>query len=136
MIGHYLLFNRNCSEAIKTYEKAFDAKIAEIRRYGDMPPNPDFPIPERDRELVLHARLQIEGMELMCADSSGTINSGSNMYVSVTSMDRATVQKAWDILKSGAQIYMELAPSFFADLHGSLQDQFGISWMFTALKQA
>lgn len=134
MLGHYLLFNRDCGEAIQAYEKALDAKVMEIRKYGDMPPNPNFPIPDGDRGLVLHARLDVCGTELMCADSSGKSLSGTNMYVSITTEDAGLVQKAWDVLKQDGKIYMELAPSFFAALHGSLQDKFGINWMFTALK--
>jgi PhnB protein len=68
----------------------------------------------------------------MCADASERSSNGSNMYVTVTTPDTAMVQKAWDILKDGGEIYMGLAPSFFARLHGSLRDQFGINWMFTA----
>lgn len=135
MLGHYLLFNRNCGEAIKVYEKALDAKVAEIRKYGDMPPNPNLPIPDEDKGLVLHARLNIGGTEIMCADSSGESVSGTNMYVSITTEDAELVQRAWDVLKQDGKIYMELAPSFFAVLHGSLQDKFGINWMFTALKK-
>lgn len=134
MLGHYLLFNRNCGEAVRTYEKALNAQITEIRTYGDMPPNPDFPISDDDKNLVLHARLQLDGMELMCADSAERSNSGDNMYVSVTTKDAAFVQKAWDVLKEDGEIYMELTPSFFASLHGSLRDKFGINWMFTAMK--
>lgn len=134
MLGYYLMFNRNCREAIAAYEKAFGAQILEIQKYGDMPPDPRFPIPESNKELVLHARLQIGNMEIMCADSSGEISHGNNMYVSVTVKDKAFVEKAWDDLKRDGQIYMELTPSFFATLHGSLQDRFGINWMFTALK--
>ncbi|OPY62229.1 MAG: hypothetical protein A4E56_01486 [Pelotomaculum sp. PtaU1.Bin065] len=134
MLGHYLMFNRNCAEAIKIYEKAFDAKAIEIQKYGDMPPNPAFPIPESDKELVLHARLQLDGMEIMCADSSERSMSGNNMYVSITVKDEAFIQKAWDVLKQDGEVYMELASSFFAALHGSLRDKFGINWMFTALK--
>ncbi len=134
MISHYLMFNRNCAEALKLYEAAFGARLGEVQTYGDMPPNPDFPVPESDKGLVLHARFTIGGAEFMCADSSGRSDAGNNMYVSVTE-DAAFVQKAWDALKPGSEIYMDLAPSFFASLHGSLRDRFGISWMFTAPKQ-
>jgi PhnB protein len=134
MIGYYLMFNRNCKEALEMYTRAFDAKISEIQKYGDMPPNPAFPIAASDKDLVLHARLDINGEELMCADGSDQNSSGGNMFVSITTNDAALVQKAWDGLKQGATIYMELAPSFFANLHGSLQDRFGINWMFTASK--
>ena len=135
MLGHYLLFNRNCEEAIQAYEKALDAKVVEIRKYGDMPPNPDFPIPDEDKGLVLHARLTVCGAELMCADGSEKGQSGTNMYVSITTKDAGFIQKAWDLLKQDGSVYMELTPSFFAVLHGSLQDKFGINWMFTAQKE-
>ncbi len=134
MLGHYLMFNGCCADALQTYEKAFDAKITEMQTYGDMPPNPAFPIAEADQKLVLHARLQLDGTELMCADSKDRSTAGDNMYVSITTPDAAAVQKAWDTLAEGGQVYMELAPSFFASLHGSLRDRYGINWMFTALK--
>ncbi len=134
MIGHYLMFNRDCKEALKLYETAFGAKPGEVQTYGDMPPNPAFPVPESDKGLVLHARFTIGEAEFMCADSSALASAGSNMYVNVTE-DEAFVQRAWNALKPGAEVYMELAPSFFARLHGSLRDRFGISWMFTAPNQ-
>jgi PhnB protein len=128
------MFNRNCAEALETYAKAFDAKIGEINKYGDMPPNPAFPVAESDKGLVLHARFSIEGTEIMCADAHGQSENGTNMYVSITTPDAVKVKKAWDILKTGGEVYMELTPSFFASLHGSLRDRFGINWMFTASK--
>jgi PhnB protein len=134
MIGHYLMFNRNCAEALETYAKAFNAKIEEMQKYGDIPPNPTFPIAESDKGLVLHARLNITGAELMCADASKSSVGGTNMYVAVTSPDAPFIQKAWDILKEDSEIYMELAPSFFSRLHVSLRDRFGINWMFSASK--
>lgn len=133
MISHYLMFNRNCAEAMAVYAAAFDGKVLEVSKYGDMPPDPSFPVSEADRDLVLNARLEIDGMEIMCADST-RVSSGDNMYVSITTQDRALVQQAWDILKQDGEVYMELAPSFFAVLHGSLRDRFGINWMFTAMR--
>jgi PhnB protein len=121
-------------EALEIYAKAFNAKIGEVQRYGDMPPDPSFPIAESDKGLVLHARLSINGMELMCADAGGHTTNGGNMYVAVTTSDAGFVQSAWDVLKEGGEIYRELAPLFFARLHGSLRDRFGINWMFTASK--
>lgn len=132
MLSNYLMFNRNCEDALNTYKTAFGAEILEMKKYSDMPPNPAFPIPEEDMGLVLNSRIVIDGMEIMCADSSARSKSGSNMYISITSSTEA-VQKAWEVLKDNAEIYMELTPSFFSPLHGSLQDKFGVNWMFTAI---
>lgn len=134
MLNHYLMFNKNCAEALNTYTKAFDAEITELQKYDDMPPNPAFPIAESDKGLILHARIEIDGTLLMCADSSERSAWGDNMYVSFTTKNASLVQKAWDILIIDGKIHMDLEPSFFATLHGSLQDKFGINWMFTALK--
>jgi len=134
MFSHYLMFNRNCAEALQSYVQAFGAQIVEMQQYGDMPPDPRFPVAEGDRHLVLHARLRWAGTEIMCADSSNNARAGNNMYVSITTQDASLVQKAWDVLKQDAEVYMELAPSFFAAAHGSLRDRFGINWMFTARK--
>jgi PhnB protein len=128
------MFNRNCAEALDTYANVFGAKIGEMQKYGDMPPNPAFPIAESDKGLVLHARLTIGNTEIMCADASERSGSGTNMYVTITTPDAAMIKKAWDILKDGGEVYMELTPSFFANLHGSLRDRFGINWMFTVSK--
>lgn len=134
MLGHYLMFNGNCMEALETYKQAFGAEVTELQRYGDMPLNPAFPIAEDRKHLVLHAKLKVDGGEIMCADASGQSSAGDNMYVSITTMDAVYLRKAWDALRQGGEIYMELAPSFFAVAHGSLRDKYGVNWMLTALK--
>ncbi len=133
MIGHYLLFDRCCAQALDAYAKAFDARICEKQTYGDMPANPAFPVPEDKKDLVLHARLSLFGTELMCADSQGRTAPGDNMYVTLTTKDEAAVRKAWDALAQGGEVYMPLQPSFFAKQHGSLRDRFGVNWMFTVM---
>ncbi|QHI71693.1 VOC family protein [Aminipila terrae] len=131
MLGHYLMFNRNCQEALKAYEKAFNTKVIMMEKYKDMPPNPDFPIAEKDLNLVLHSRIIIDGTEIMCADGGQTHTWGNNMYITLTSSNEEMVKYAWDILQDGGKIYLELNPTFFAKLHGHLQDKFGVNWMFT-----
>jgi PhnB protein len=134
MAGIYLMFNGKCKEALALYEKAFNVKIGEIQQYGDMPPNPNFPVSDDKKDRILHSKFVLDGTEIMCSDSSGESRSGSNMYVSVTTKDGNLVNQAWDVLKNSGEIYMELQPSFFALAHGSLRDQFGINWMFTVMK--
>ena len=132
MTGNYLMFNGNCKQALEAYQKAFGIEVAEMQTYGSLPPNPDFPVAQDKKNLVLHARFLLEGVDIMCADAEDRAAAGENMYVSITSQDAAMIQKAWDCLKEGAKIYMDLQPTFFASLHGSLRDAFGINWMFSA----
>ena len=134
MVGTYLMFNGNCKDALKFYEKAFNVKIEEIQKYGDMPPNPNFPVSDDIKERILHSRFVLNGAEIMCADSSDETQNGDNMYITITSKDEKIIIDAWNVLKESGNIYMELQPSFFALYHGSLMDKFGINWMFTVLK--
>lgn len=134
MFSHYLIFNRNCAEALEVYAKAFGAEIIEVKKYGDIP-NPGFPISEEDKNLVLNSRLKLDNMEIMLADSTKNVQFGDNMYVSITTHDSSLVKRAWEALKADGTIYMELGSTFFSELHGSLQDKFGVNWMFTAIKQ-
>ena len=70
MVGTYLMFNGNCKEALKFYEKAFNVKIEDIQKYEDIPPNPNFPVSDDIKERILHSRFVLDGTEIMCADSS------------------------------------------------------------------
>ena len=55
----YLIFNGNCIEAIKLYEKAFSTKVIGFCQYKDAPPSDDFPITPETAELVMHCVLPI-----------------------------------------------------------------------------
>lgn len=70
MISHYLVFNGNCADAPEVYAEPFGGKILDPSKYGDLPPNPDFPVAEEDKNPVRNSRLEIGGMEIMCADSA------------------------------------------------------------------
>lgn len=133
MISHYLIFNRNCAQALQVYCKAFNTQITEIRKYGDIQ-DPGFKVEEKDKDLVLHARFKLGDTEIMCADSDERYEPGTNMYITVTTKDADLVKSAWNILKADGEIYIDLTPSFFAELHGSLRDKFGINWMFTVME--
>jgi len=133
MIGYYLMFNNNCQEALEVYEKALGAKVLDKQTYGDMPPNPDFPVAEEEKGLVLNVNFEIAGTVLMASDVGQlSADKGNNMYITVTTDDKELVTKAWEMLKAEGEVINDLQPTFFAELHGSLRDKFGIGWMFTA----
>ncbi|MCL1897727.1 MAG: VOC family protein [Micrococcales bacterium] len=131
MLGHYLMFNRNCSQALETYKQAFGATVLEMQTYGDLPQNPTAPITQEDKDLVLHSRFEIDGSVIMAADSTHGWHSGGPILISVDTEDETWLQQAWDTLRQGGEVHLNLAPTFFAKLHGSLRDAYGINWMFT-----
>ena len=132
MIAPYLMFNRQCDEAFKMYQEAFDGEMVSIQKYGDMPPNPEFPVAENDKDLVLHAQLKLtETGFIYGSDGGRDFGNGSKVSISVELDSEERAQKAWEALKEGGSVYMDLQPTFFSKLHGSVQDKYGVTWMFT-----
>lgn len=133
MLGHYLMFEGNCMEALELYKDAFNAKVEELKQYKDLPANPNFQITKEQENHVLNCNLKIGKQVIMCADAPERSAAGKNMSITFTTSDDKALQHAWDTLQKNGEIYMELQPTFFAKLHGSLQDPFGVNWMFTLL---
>jgi PhnB protein len=94
MIGIYLNFAGNCKDALDTYEKAFVIKATEVAKYGEMPPDPNFPVAEKDKELILHSKLTIDGVEIMCSDTPQRAVAGNNTYIAITLNDEKFIKKA------------------------------------------
>jgi PhnB protein len=131
MLNPYLCFNRECAEALTLYGKAFGAKALTMQKYGEMPPDPNFPVDEADKDLVLHAMADILGTTVMCSDNLIEFPKGGIVFLSVSMDDIEAGQKAWNLLADGGEVRMDLQPTFFAKAHGSLVDKFGVGWMFT-----
>ena len=110
--------------------RIFGGEITHMNKFSNMPPNPNFIVPDGMMDKVLHRGFETEGQTVLCSDSFGRHSSGDSMYISITA-NKGVVQKAWDELKNGGQVMNDLAPTFFAPIHGSLLDRFGICWMFT-----
>ena len=123
----YISFNGNCGEAVAFYEKAFNVK-AEIMRYKDAPNG--YEIPENTENLVMHAQFEVGGGIIMLCDTPPEypVRIGDNIAI-MTEFDSAVSAKsAFDALKTGGKITMELKETFWSKCFGSLIDKFGIYW--------
>ncbi|HUH25759.1 MAG TPA: VOC family protein [Flavobacterium sp.] len=134
-IHAYLNFNGNCEEAFKFYEKVFKSPNIGTHRFGDMPADPNFEIPEADKNKVMHTALMInESTMLMgsdCLESFGhKATSGNMTYVMLDTDTAEEAKELYAALSENAQnIEMALSEQFWAELYASFQDQFGICWM-------
>lgn len=132
MIKPYLMFNRECEEAFKLYIEAFGGELIAMQKYSEIPSSPDFPVEESDKDLVLYSQLRLtEDGIIMGSDSNRELKDSDKVVVSVELNSEEQARKAWNILKEEGYIHMDLRATFFAKLHGSLKDKFGVSWMFT-----
>ena len=52
----YISFNGNCREAVEFYAQVFETAKPNIMTFGETPPNPEFPLPESAKKLVIHCK--------------------------------------------------------------------------------
>lgn len=128
----YLTFNGNCAEAVELYKKALGGE-SQVLRFGDAPPNPQFPVPDSAKNLVLHAELRKDGHTIRFSDTfPGTpYSTGNNITLSLECDSQEEVSKVFEVLAEGGKIEMELQKTFFSPLYGKLTDRFGVIWQIS-----
>ncbi|WP_409367377.1 VOC family protein [Lysinibacillus sp. 38-6] len=134
----YLIFNGNCREAVAFYEQVFHTEKPEIMTFGDAPRDPNHPLPEGTENLVMHTRLSIWGSTVMFSDTfpGSPYTIGNNVTLAVVSDDEAQLRQAYEGLKEGGKVTMELQETFFSKCYGSLTDKFGIEWQISHEEKA
>jgi len=134
----YLIFNGNCREAVAFYEQVFQTEKPEIMTFGDAPRDPNHPLPEGTENLVMHTRLSIWGSTVMFSDTfpGSPYTIGNNVTLAVVSDDEAQLRQAYEGLKEGGKVSMELQETFFSKCYGSLKDKFGIEWQISHEEKA
>jgi len=128
-ISPYLSFNGNCGEAVTFYEKAFNVK-ADITRYKDAPKDNDYQVQPGTENLIMHAQFELNGETIMLADMPPEypVKTGSNIAIMAEFDNIETAKNAFEALKQGGNVTMELQETFWSKCFGSLIDKFGIYW--------
>jgi PhnB protein len=136
-VSTYLNFHHSTEEAFNFYKRVFGGDFpGGIMRFRDIPPtenNP--PLPEDDKNLVMHIELPILGGHLLMGtdapESMGfKVNIGNNVYISLHPDTREDTRRLFNALSEGGKVEMELQDMFWGDYYGSLTDRFGVQWMF------
>ena len=128
----YVAFNGNCAEAVEYYEKVFTVK-AEVMRYKDAPPENGYQSAKETENFVMHAQLEVGGAAIMLSDvpPESPVKVGDNITVMAEFDDADKLKAAFDLLKEGGQVHMELQATFWSKRFGSVTDKFGIGWNLT-----
>jgi PhnB protein len=129
----YFNFNGNCREAAEFYAEAFGTEKPQIMTFGEAPPNPNYPLPEEAKNLVMHTRLQIDGSNVMFSDVFPGMHfvAGNNISLAIVNKDEEKIRSYFHKLKEGGTVSMELQETFWSKCYGSLKDKFGIEWQLS-----
>jgi PhnB protein len=125
----YLVFDGNCAEAMRYYERTLGGKLEVLITHAESPIAAQTPPASANR--IMHARLALHGRTLMASDSMvGHPYEGMKGFsLSLIYPTVAEAQKAFNALADGGRITMPMQKTFWADAFGMLTDRFGTPWM-------
>src|SRR5690606_1144892 len=112
-----------------------------IMRMGDVPPLEGMPpLPEADRNLVMHVALTTAGghaiMGTDAAESHGSkVVKGNNVHINLQPDILKETERLFKALSEGGQVTMELQDMFWGDYFGSCTDKFGVHCMFNCAEK-
>ncbi|MEQ9468428.1 MAG: VOC family protein [Ekhidna sp.] len=142
-VSTYLNFNRNTEEAFNFYRQVFQTEfIGHISRMGDVPPQEGMPpLPEADKNLVMHVMLPTLGGHMLMGtdalESMGcTVKFGDNIHINLQPDTKEETKRLFLALSDGGEVTMELQDMFWGDYFGSCTDKFGVQWMFNCEEKA
>ena len=134
-VSTYLNFARETEDAFKFYKTVFGGEFGQTMRFGDMPPQPGMPpLPDADKNLLVHIELKILGDYLLMGtdapESMGfKVNKGNNIHINLHPDTREETKKLFEKLSAGGTVTMELQDMFWGDYFGSCTDKYGVNWM-------
>ena len=128
----FLLFDGNCAEAMKFYQKCFGGDLT-LTKLGDTSMKVQFPKEKHNR--IINAHLKSGAIDISAADwmasPSFEPKQGNMNAIFVISETYDELKKVFDELKYGAE------KDQFQDLHdmpfgiyGQFYDRYGVQWIF------
>lgn len=136
-VSTYINFPGTTEQAFAFYRTVFGGDFnGPVHRFGEVPAAPDQPpIPEADRNLVMHVELPILGGHVLMGtdapESMGfTVIHGNSVHINLEPDTRSETDRLFNALAVGASVDMPLQDMFWGAYFGSLTDRFGIRWMF------
>jgi PhnB protein len=132
-INPYLLFNGNCEEAFKFYEKLFGGKIETMMTHAGTPAGEH--VPAEWGEKILHVSLKVGDQILMASDAPpGHFEKPQGFSVSLGIKDPADAERIFNGLAENGKTTMPFAETFWAYRFGMAVDRFGIPWIINCEK--
>jgi PhnB protein len=127
-INAYLIFDGNCAEAMKFYQKCLQADL-NMMPFSEMPGGQT---PPGSEKRIMHSRLTKGTVTLMASDTmpGNPFKQGNNFSVSINCESKKEVDEFSNALKEGGKVTMPNQETFWGAYFGMLTDQFGINWMF------
>jgi PhnB protein len=124
----YLMFDGDCAEAFKFYEKVLEGKIESMFPYAGSPAAEHAPPEFGDK--IMHATMSIGHTKLMGSDCPpGQFKKPEGISIALGLKDAAKGEQIFNALAENGQVTMPYQKTFWAAGFGMCVDRFGIPWM-------
>ncbi len=136
-IRPYITFNGECQEAMDLYSRAFSTKADKVLRFGDLPANPTFAIPEQFKARIVQATMPIGDDFIRMSDCGPgqPLNDPESERISLAvEADVETVKVAFAVFAEEGRVGMPLAETFYSPCAGVVFDKFGVMWNMVGQK--
>ncbi len=117
-------------DAINFYSEIFHA-TPEVMTYGEMPPDPHFPVSEDIKDLILHAEIFIaKDLSIMLGDDMrpGEGIMGNALSLTLMLDNQTELRRLFKALADGGTVLMPLRETFWSVEFGTVTDRFGVTW--------
>jgi PhnB protein len=133
-LNPYLMMNGNAKEAIQFYQNVFDGQVVFSQTFGEMPSDPNYPLPEEAKNLISHAMIKVGETDLMFSDNfpGQQSQSGNQVTICVSLTDIEKSKQIFNVLSDGGDVKMPIQETFFSPSYGIVTDKFGITFQVFA----
>ncbi|MCC3374179.1 VOC family protein [Cohnella sp. REN36] len=135
----YLNFDGTAEQAIEFYSKALNAIEVKKVKFGDIPQDPNYPLPENELNMIMESSIAFAGGKIMMSDIlpsmkavTGELVKGNNILISLVIDDKQKLEEYFSHLSHGGHIIMPLSNTPWSSCFGMLVDQFGVNWKFNS----
>ncbi|MGP1908447.1 VOC family protein [Metabacillus sp. JX24] len=136
-VNPYIVTNGNGQEAVKFYVNALNAELVSIQTFGEMPEDPNHPIPADAKDRVMNAQFKAGNTLMMLSDTFPgmpyTLGSQLSIAIHIDSADAA--KDVFEKLSAGGNVTMPLQETFWSPAYGQVKDKYGVEWQVSAVKE-
>ena len=126
----FINFNGNCREAVDFYAGVFNSEVKNIMTAGEAPADPNYPLKEADKDLIMYAEVKIGDKNIMFMDMTDecAVTVGNNINPTLNLTDKDEINRIFDRLKEGGKVFVEPNKTFFSEWYCMVEDKFGVVW--------
>lgn len=130
-LNPYLIFDGNAREAALFYAQVFGLEEPQLMTFGSIHDSED--LPPGSKDLIMHTNLEIADGKLMISDNfpGMPFQQGNGFTLAYVSNNETAMRDAFERLKDGGSVKMELQETPWSKCYGSVTDKFNVEWQFS-----